>query len=182
MGRSGHAEGGHERVAITVPTGQRDMAGLHAVQRNRCQVLELFAINAKCPYFTVRKLAPLMPAGSAVVFTTSVANVKALPMVSVYAATKAALRSMTRSLAHELLHRDIRVNAISLGPINTPILERTLPTKAAADQAAAGMRANNPMQRFGRPEEVAEAVAFLAFDATHTTGAELTVDGGVSQL
>jgi NAD(P)-dependent dehydrogenase (short-subunit alcohol dehydrogenase family) len=142
---------------------------------------ELFAINAKGAYFTVQKLVPLLREGSGVVLTTSVANVKGLPMISAYAAAKAALRSMTRSLARELLPRKIRVNAISPGPIDTGILEKALP-KEAAEQTRAEMTANNPMLRFGDPREIAKAVEFLAFDATYTTGAELAVDGGASQL
>lgn len=142
---------------------------------------ELLAINTKGPYFTVQKLAPLLAEGSGVVLTTSVANVKGLPMVSVYAASKAALRSMTRGLARELLPRRIRVNAVSPGPIDTGILDRTLPADAAA-RTRAEMTRNNPMLRFGDPAEVAKAVLFLAFDATFTTGAEFPVDGGASQL
>jgi len=142
---------------------------------------ELFAINAKGAYFTVQKFVPLLREGAGIVLTTSVANVKGLPMISAYAASKAALRSMTRSLARELLPRRIRVNAISPGPIDTGILEKSLP-KDAAEQTRAQMTANNPMVRFGDSEEVAKAVAFLAFDATYTTGAELPVDGGASQL
>ena len=86
---------------------------------------ELFAVNAKGPYFTVQKLAPLIREGGGVVFTTSVVNVMGYPMVSAYAATKAALRSMTRSLARELLPRGIRVNAVSPGPIETSILGKS---------------------------------------------------------
>jgi NAD(P)-dependent dehydrogenase (short-subunit alcohol dehydrogenase family) len=142
---------------------------------------EVLAVNAKGPYFTVQKLAPLMTEGSGVVLTTSVANVKALPLVSVYAASKAALRSMTRGLARELLPRGIRVNAVSPGPIDTGILNRSLPAEAV-EPTIAQMREANPMKRFGRPEEVAKAVAFLAFEATFTTGAELAIDGGASQL
>ncbi|WP_328610332.1 SDR family oxidoreductase [Amycolatopsis sp. NBC_00345] len=142
---------------------------------------ELLAVNAKGPYFTVQKLAPLLNAGSGVVLTTSVANVKGLPGSSAYAAAKAALRSMTRSLARELLPRRIRVNAVSPGPIDTGILAKSLP-REAAEQTQAQMTAANPMLRFGDPAEVARAVAFLAFEATYTTGAELPVDGGASQL
>jgi NAD(P)-dependent dehydrogenase (short-subunit alcohol dehydrogenase family) len=142
---------------------------------------ELFAINAKGPYFTVRKLAPLMRAGSGIVLTTSVANVKGLAMSSAYAATKAAVRSMTRSFARELQPRGVRVNALSPGPIDTGILERSLPEDAATTTREQ-MTTNNPMKRFGDPVEVAKAVAFLGFDATYTTGAELAVDGGTSQL
>jgi NAD(P)-dependent dehydrogenase (short-subunit alcohol dehydrogenase family) len=142
---------------------------------------ELFSINAKGPYFTVQKLAPLMRAGSGIVLTTSVANVKGLAMSSAYAATKAAVRSMTRSFARELQPRGVRVNALSPGPIDTGILERSLPEKAAT-ATREQMTTNNPMKRFGDPVEVAKAVAFLGFDATYTTGAELAVDGGTSQL
>ncbi|MEV4568552.1 SDR family oxidoreductase [Nonomuraea sp. NPDC049419] len=142
---------------------------------------ELMAINAKGPYFTVQKLAPLMAEGGGVVLTTSVANVLGLPMLSAYAATKAALRSMTRSLARELLPSRIRVNAVSPGPIDSGILEKSMP-KEAADQTKAQMAADNPMLRMGTPSEVAKAVVFLAFEATFTTGAELPVDGGGSQL
>jgi len=129
----------------------------------------------------VQKLAPLLSVGSGVVLTTSVANVLGIPMISAYAASKAALRSMTRSLARELLPRKIRVNAVSPGPIDTGILDRSMP-KEAAEQTKAQMTAANPMLRFGRPNEVAKALVFLAFDATYTTGAELAVDGGGSQL
>lgn len=142
---------------------------------------ELLLTNAKGPYFTVQKLSPLMAAGSSVVLTTSVANVKGIEGISAYAAAKAALRSMTRSLARELLPRGIRVNAVSPGPIDTGILEAALPADVAA-RTRAQMAAENPMERFGEPGEVALAVAFLAFQATYTTGAELAVDGGASQL
>jgi NAD(P)-dependent dehydrogenase (short-subunit alcohol dehydrogenase family) len=142
---------------------------------------EVLTVNTKGPYFTVQRLAPLMAAGGAVVLTTSVLDVKGQTMVSAYAASKAALRSMTRSVARELLPLGIRVNAVSPGPIETGILRKVLPAEAA-EVTKAQMRENNPMKRFGRPEEIARAVAFLAFDATFTTGAELPVDGGTSML
>ncbi len=142
---------------------------------------EIFAVNARGPYFTVQKLAPLLAPGSGVVLTTSVANVLGIPMISAYAASKGALRSMTRSLARELLPRQIRVNAVSPGPVDTGILDRSLPAEVAA-QAKSQMTTENPMLRFGAADEVAKAAAFLAFDATYTNGAELAVDGGGSQL
>ena len=142
---------------------------------------ELFATNVKGAYFTVQKLAPLLRPGAGVVLTTSVANVKGLEMISIYSATKAAVRSLTRSMARELLPRGIRVNAISPGPISTGILGKVLP-EAARAEVEEQMRVNNPMLRFGEPIEIAKAFAFLAFDATYTTGAELVVDGGASQL
>jgi NAD(P)-dependent dehydrogenase (short-subunit alcohol dehydrogenase family) len=88
---------------------------------------------------------------------------------------------MARTLGRELLPRRIRVNAVSPGPIDTGILQRTLPIEVA-EQMVAGYTETNPMRRMGEPAEVARAAAFLAFDATFTTGAELAVDGGASQL
>lgn len=122
-----------------------------------------------------------MTDGGAVVLTTSVANVLGIPMLSAYAASKAALRSMTRSLARELLPRGIRVNAVTPGPIDTGILEKVMP-RDAADRTKREMSESNPMGRLGRPEEVAKAVIFLAFEATFTTGTEFPVDGGGSQI
>lgn len=141
----------------------------------------LTSINVKGAYFTAQKLSPTIADGGAVVFTTSVTNVKGLDGLTVYSLTKSAVRSMTRTMARELLPRGIRVNAVSPGPIDTGILDRSMPAEAA-EKAKAGMIANNPMHRFGTTEEIASAVAFLGFDATFTTGAELTVDGGASQL
>ncbi|MFI6866224.1 SDR family oxidoreductase [Nocardia sp. NPDC050406] len=142
---------------------------------------ELFAINVKGAFFTVQKLAPLLSPGAGVVLTTSNANVLGLPDTSVYAAGKAALRSMARTLSRELLPRGIRVNALSPGLIDTGILENTM-TAAAAAQFKAERAADNPMRRFGTPDEIARAAAFLAFDATYAVGTEFVADGGVTQL
>lgn len=144
---------------------------------------EMFNLNAKGPYFIVQKLVPLMQDGSSVVFTTSLANVKGMPVLSAYGAAKAALRALTRSLAAAFAPRGIRVNAVSPGPIeSTAILEKIGMPKEAADQVYLQMTDSVPMKRLGRPEEVAKAVAFMAIDATYTTGEELMVDGGWSQL
>jgi NAD(P)-dependent dehydrogenase (short-subunit alcohol dehydrogenase family) len=144
---------------------------------------EMLNLNAKGPYFIVQKLVPLMPEGSSVVFTTSLANVKAVPALSAYGAAKAALRSMTRSLAGELSPRGIRVNAVNPGPIGeTDILQKVGMPQEAKDQVYLQMAESVPMKRLGRPDEIAKAVAFLAIDATFTTGAEIPVDGGWSQL
>lgn len=142
---------------------------------------DLFALNAKAPFFTLQKFLPLMPPGSAVVLTTSVSNSKGIATTSVYSATKAALRSLTRTFARELLDRGIRVNAVSPGPVDTGILEKNL-SAAQARQFLEEMKAGNPMQRLGEPQEVAKAILFLGFDATYTTGTELLVDGGASDL
>lgn len=141
---------------------------------------EVFAINAKGPFFTVQRLSPLLTDGSAVVLTTSIANQTGWDALSVYSASKAALRSMARTLSRELLPRGIRVNAISPGSIDTGKLEKEVPERAA--QLKAEFTASSPMRRWGRPDEFAPAVAFLAFDATFVAGIELVVDGGQSQL
>ena len=143
---------------------------------------EMFNLNAKGPFFAVQKLAPLINRGGSVVLTTSVANVKGMPGQATYGAAKAALRSFARTLAAELLSREIRVNAVTPGPIDTPILGKVFPDKDAAAQIREKMIGMVPMKRWGTSEEIAKAVLFLAFDATFTTGAELPVDGGWSQL
>jgi len=143
---------------------------------------EMFNLNAKGPFFAVQKLAPLINRGGSVVLTTSVANVKGLPGQATYGAAKAALRSLARTLATELLPQNIRVNAVSPGPIATPILDKVFPDKNVAAQVREKTTGMIPMARFGTSEEIAKAVLFLAFDATFTTGAELPVDGGWSQI
>lgn len=142
---------------------------------------DAFSVNTKGPYFTVQALAPLLAEGSGIVFTTAVSNAMGFPGISAGAASKAALRSMTRSLARELLSRHIRVNAVSPGPIDSGILEKSLPQEGA-NQTKIETAKDNPMQRLGTSAEVATAMLFLAFDASYTTGAELAVDGGLSQL
>ncbi|MFF9490068.1 SDR family oxidoreductase [Streptomyces sp. NPDC014676] len=142
----------------------------------------LFAINVKGAFFTLQKLAPSLSTNAGVVLTTSIANVIGKTDMSVYAAGKAALRSMARTFSAELLPRGIRVNAISPGPIDSGILETMgLPEEAIAEFRAERI-ASNPMGRYGTVEEFAEAAAFLAFDATYTTGIELALDGGETQL
>jgi NAD(P)-dependent dehydrogenase (short-subunit alcohol dehydrogenase family) len=143
---------------------------------------EMFNLNAKGPFFAVQKLAPLIHRGGSIVLTTSIANVKGMAGLAAYGAAKAALRSFARVLAAELLPREIRVNAVTPGPIDTPILNKSIPDKDAAAGVIKHMIELNPMKRLGTSEEIAKAVLFLAFDATYTTGAELPVDGGMAQL
>ena len=143
---------------------------------------EMFNLNAKGPLFAVQKLAPLINRGGSVVFTTSVANVKGMPGNAAYGAAKAAVRSFARTLATELLPREIRVNAVTPGPIDTPIIGKVFTGKGEAAQIREKMIGMVPMKRWGTSEEIAKAVLFLAFDATFTTGAEIPVDGGWSQL
>ena len=95
---------------------------------------EMFNLNAKGPLFAVQKLSPLINRGGSIVLTTSIANVKGMPGNAAYGAAKAALRSFARTLAAELLPREIRVNAVTPGPIDTPILGKAFPDKDAAAQ------------------------------------------------
>ena len=143
---------------------------------------DMFNLNAKGPFFAVKKLAPLITRGGSVVLTTSTANVKGMPLIAAYGGAKAALRSFARTLAAELLPREIRVNAVTPGPIDTPIIGKVFTGKDEAAQIREKMAGMIPMKRWGTSEEIAKAVLFLAFDATFTTGAELPVDGGWSQL
>jgi NAD(P)-dependent dehydrogenase (short-subunit alcohol dehydrogenase family) len=143
---------------------------------------EMFNLNAKGPFFAVQKLSPLITSGGSIVLTTSTANVKGMPMLAAYGGAKAALRSFARTFAAELLPRGIRVNAVSPGPTETPIVGKSMPDKDVAAPLIAQMTEAIPMKRFGTSEELAKAVLFLAFDATFMTGVELPVDGGWSQL
>src|SRR5579872_1307320 len=110
---------------------------------------EMFNLNAKGPFFAVQKLAPLIKRGGAVVLTTSIANVKGMPGNATYGAAKAALRSFARTLAAELLPREIRVNAVTPGPIDTPILGKVFADKNAVAQIKEKMSGIVPMKRFG---------------------------------
>ena len=143
---------------------------------------EMFNLNAKGPFFAVQKLASMINRGGSVVLTTSIANVKGMPGQATYGAAKAALRSFARTLTVELLPLEIRVNAVTPGPIDTGILEKAFPDKDTAAKVKGHAGGMVPMKRFGTSDEIAKAVLFLAFDATFTTGAELPVDGGWSQL
>ncbi len=117
---------------------------------------EMFNLNAKGPFFAVQKLAPLINRGGSVVLTTSVANVKGLPGQATYGAAKAALRSLARTLAVELLPREIRVNAVTPGPIDTPILGKVFADKNAVAQIKEKMSGLVPMKRFGTSRRISQ--------------------------
>jgi len=145
---------------------------------------ELFDINARGVYFTIQKALPHLNDDASIIVNTSVAGEIGVPNGTAYAATKAALRSFTRSIAAELVERGIRVNAVSPGPIETPAgFERTGLSKETVDEMLKGFISMVPMKRIGQPEEIAATVAFLASqDASFITGAEIPVDGGLAQI
>jgi NAD(P)-dependent dehydrogenase (short-subunit alcohol dehydrogenase family) len=142
---------------------------------------QTFNTNTKGAFFTAQRLAPLVRDGGSMVFTT-VAEATGTAGLSVYSGSKAALRALAQVLAAELLPRRIRVNTVGPGFIKTPTLGVY---GASEEELAAFEKVGNeitPMKRLGSPDEVARAVLFLAFDATFTTGVELTVDGGLSRV
>jgi NAD(P)-dependent dehydrogenase (short-subunit alcohol dehydrogenase family) len=144
---------------------------------------ENFSTNVKGAYFTIQKAIPHLNDGASIILNTSVAGIKGTEGTSAYSATKAALRSMARTAASELVGRGIRVNAVAPGPIETPIFGRTGLPQQAIDDFTNNISARVPMKRIGRPEEVAGAVAFLASsDSSYITGEELHVDGGLGQI
>jgi len=144
---------------------------------------EQFDINIKGAYFTIQKALPLLNDGASIILNTSTADKKGTVGTSAYSATKAALRSLARTVAAELAGRGIRVNTVAPGPIVTPIFGRAGLPKEAVDEFAKEIVAKVPMKRFGQPEEVAATVAFLASqDASYITGVEINVDGGLGQI
>ncbi|GGP67755.1 SDR family NAD(P)-dependent oxidoreductase [Saccharothrix coeruleofusca] len=142
------------------------------------------SINLKGTIFTVQKALPLLTAGASVVLLSSSAALRAVPGLGVYAATKAAIRSLARTWAAELADRGIRVNALTPGPVETPGGDELRAALPHGDRPTTAEPAPlSPLGRVGRPDEVAATALYLASDqSAFTTGAELLVDGGVTQL
>ncbi len=143
----------------------------------------IFDINVKGTLFTVQKALPLLPNGASIILTSSIVGSKGLPANSVYAATKAALRSFARTWTTDLKERRIRVNVVSPGAVETPGLHNLLASTGAGEQRLQMIGTATPLGRPGRSEEIAKAVAFLASDdSSYITGIELFVDGGFAQV
>jgi NAD(P)-dependent dehydrogenase (short-subunit alcohol dehydrogenase family) len=144
---------------------------------------EIVNTNFKGAFFTAQKALPLLVDGGSIVFTTSYFTEVGTAGTSVVSASKAALRSLTRTLARELLDRKIRVNSVSPGVIETPLFGKLGLAAEDLDAVGKALLAGIPVQRFGSPDEVANAVAFLASDeAAYITGLDLAVDGGRTQI
>ena len=141
-----------------------------------------FNANVKGLFVSVQKGLPLMKDGGSIIVTGSIADIKGFPAMSVYSATKAAVRSFARTWINDLRDRRIRVNVLSPGHIDTPILE-DLQQGDALVKMKKEMESNVPLGRLGDPDEIAKAISFLASDeASYVSGAELYVDGGVAQI
>ena len=139
--------------------------------------------NLKGTFFTVQKLVSLMPAGGSVVLNTSIQGSKGWPGFTIYAATKAAIRSLARTLTAELSARGIRVSAVAPGLIDTDLIRKVGLSDDAIEEINRQAHRQIPLARSGSADEVAKAVLFLASsDAAYVTGVELTVDGGWTQI
>jgi NAD(P)-dependent dehydrogenase (short-subunit alcohol dehydrogenase family) len=145
---------------------------------------EVHDVNLRGCFFAAQKALPLMGRGGSIVFTGSVGSILGVPGNAIYASAKAGLRAVARIFAAELVGKGIRVNMVSPGPTETPIINRNVGMDAAAiDGLRQMMIANTPMKRMGEPEEIARAVLFLSSDdASFITGIDLFVDGGVIEI
>ena len=142
-----------------------------------------FNINARGSFFTVQKALPLLRNGGSIVLVSSVASVKGIPFYATYSATKAAMRSFVRSWAADFKDRGIRVNTLSPGPIDTPIMESQVKTREEADNLKKYFAQMIPLGRMGRADEMAPAILFLACDdSSFITGIDLAADGGLTQV
>ncbi len=143
---------------------------------------EMTDANFKGAYFTVQRALPLLREGASVIFTSTVAVHFGMPGASIYAAGKAALNSLAKTLAMELASKKIRVNVVSPGPIETPIFDKMGLPKEEREKMANQIVAQVPLGRIGQAAEIAKAVTYLASDdSAFVSGTELLIDGGMAQ-
>jgi NAD(P)-dependent dehydrogenase (short-subunit alcohol dehydrogenase family) len=144
---------------------------------------KIFSVNVKGLLFTVQKALPLFRDGGSIILNSSIGGSKGIEGLSVYHATKAAIRSFARSWTVDLKSRRIRVNAISPGPTYTPGFERALQSIQDSERLKTFFLNTIPLGRLGNPNEIAKTVSFLASeDSNYVTGIELCVDGGMAQI
>lgn len=140
-------------------------------------------INFKGTFFTVQKALETLNDGASIILLSSIANAKGIPNHASYSATKAAIRSLARSFSAELISRNIRVNALTPGPIDTDVFDQVTSSKEEAEIVKGNMAEFTPIKRLGKPEEIAAGALFLASqDSTFMIGSELLIDGGVKSL
>ncbi len=140
-------------------------------------------INFKGAFFSVQKALPVLNDGASIVLVSSTVNGKGFPNHAAYSATKAAVRSLARSFSADLLGRKIRVNALTPGPIDTPVFDTVTSSADEAKAMAAAMGEFTPVKRLGAPEEIAAAAAYLASDeSAFMLGAEILLDGGLRDM
>jgi NAD(P)-dependent dehydrogenase (short-subunit alcohol dehydrogenase family) len=166
---------------VFVNAGISKLAPIEAVTEEHFD--EQFNTNVKGAYFTIQQLLPVIKDGGSIILNTSVAAHMGMATASVYSATKAALLNLARTLSTELLPRKIRVNAISPGPIATPIIDKA----GLSDEQTAGFKSSIPnmvpLGRMGQPSEIAKVATFFASDdSTFVLGTELIADGGMVTL
>ncbi|MEM7777296.1 MAG: glucose 1-dehydrogenase [Pseudomonadota bacterium] len=172
----------HGKIDVLfVNAGIAEFSPLEAVDADHFD--RLFGINVRGAYFTIQKALPHLNDGASIILTTSVVNGLGLPGASVYAATKAALRSFARTLAAELAPRGIRINAVSPGLTETPLVGKLGLQQEEIEAFGADVVAKTPAGRAGQPQEIAKVAAFLASPASsYVNGAEFAVDGGFAQV
>ena len=142
-----------------------------------------FNTNARGTFFTVQKALPILSEGGSIVVVSSGLHQKGMPIYPTYSATKAAERSYVRTWASDLVAKNIRVNTVSPGPIETPIIDIQFGAGETGDAMRKQFAAMMPMGRMGSAEEVAAAIFFLASDeSSYVTGADIPVDGGFTQI
>lgn len=143
----------------------------------------MFGVNVKGTLFTVQKALPLMRAGGSIILTGSTTGSMGTPAFSIYSATKAAIRNFARSWALDMKGTGIRINVLSPGGTETPGLHDLFGTSGQSEELLAGLAAQTPLGRIGRPEETAAVALFLASDeSSFMTGSEVFVDGGMAQV
>jgi NAD(P)-dependent dehydrogenase (short-subunit alcohol dehydrogenase family) len=144
---------------------------------------QIFNTNIKGPYFQLQALLPLLNPGASVVINGSINARIGMPNTSVYAASKAAVISLAKTLSAELLPRGVRVNVLSPGPVATPIYGKLGLDAATLEATAAQIQNQIPLGRFGTPEEIAATVLHLSSpESAYIVGTEIIADGGMSQL
>jgi len=144
---------------------------------------QTFNTNVKGVLFTVQKALPLIPDGGSIILNASIVSIKGVQAFSVYSATKAAVRSFARSWTTDLKDRKIRVNVVSPGPIDTPIIDGLAESEEQRKGIRAQLTSIVPLGRMGKPDEIGKAAVFLASDdASFVAGVELFVDGGSAQV